>query len=143
MRALIYINKTGNDVVDKLMEKFLTIYCEVKGYDVYDVYSEDTGRVGMSERACFATVGMGVTDHIDVVVTLFKEMVGDSDEEILRTLHNLSIYDIKVVTTKGDLDEYYEEISARRTSQSVTANEVSYSSEELLQRIQDFFNAGE
>lgn len=141
MKALIYINKTGNDTVDKLMEKFLLIYCEVKGYEVYDVYAEDTGRAGMSEWACFTTVGMGVTDHIDVVVTLFKEMVGDNHEEIFRILHNLSIYDIKVVTTKNDLDKYYEEMNKRQTSQA--ENEVRYSSEDLIQRMQNFFNAGE
>lgn len=63
MKALVYINKTRNEVVDKQIDKIHTDYCKAKGY------------------------------------------------EILAILHNLGLFDIKIETVLGDLDEYYEELS--------------------------------
>lgn len=110
MRALVYINTTGNEVVDKQVEKILEDCCRARGYDVFAVYGEDTDRCGMSEPTMFMMVGMAVTGCIDHVVTLFGEMVGDSREDILTKLHKLDMFGIKMETVLDDLDIYYEEI---------------------------------
>ena len=65
----------------------------------------------MSEKTCFMAVGMGVTNHIDVVVTVMAQMVGKTDEQIFANLHNLDAFGIKVETVFEDLDEYYEELN--------------------------------
>ena len=138
MKVLIYINATGNEIVDKQVEQLLVDYCKARGYEVFAVYGEDTDRSGMSEPTVFMTVGMAVTGCIDRVVTLFGEMVGDGREDILTKLHKLDMFNIPIETVMDDLDVYYEEIYSLETQ-----DEENYGLDEFVQRIQEFFNSEE
>ncbi len=137
MRALIYINETDNDIVNKMMVEFLSLYCRMKGYQIVGVYTENTNRTGVSDAFCFTTIGLGVTDNVDIVVTLFKRMVGDSNKAILRVLRDLADYGVAVETVKNDLEAYYESLL------EVECDTAYLTSDDLLLRFEDFFNAGE
>jgi len=137
MKALIYINETDNEIVNKMMEEFLSLYCRMKGYRISGIYTENTHRTGATDAFCFTTIGLGVTDNVDVVVTLFKGMVGNSNKAILRVLSKLADFGVAVETVKNDLDAYYESLlAAERDSEEMT-------SDKMILRFEDFFNAGE
>lgn len=138
MRALVYINTTGNEIVDKQVEKILEDCCKARGYDVFAVYGEDTDRCGMSEPTRFMTVGMAVTRCTDRVVTLFGEMVGNSREDILTKLHKLDMFGIQMETVLDDLDDHYEEIYRIESE-----NKGNVGLDKFVQRIQEFFNSAE
>ena len=138
MRALVYINELRREHSNKKAKELILEYCLDKGYDIVDVYVEDTQRTGMSERTCFMAVGMGVTSHIDVVVTVMAQMVGKTDEQIFTNLHNLDAFGIKVETVFEDLDEYYEELNEMVEIESHEAVSI----EEFFKYIANVCNAG-
>lgn len=138
MRALIYINKSKKEHINETAEALIAEYCLSKGYDIVDVCCEDTDRTGMSEKTCFMAVGMGVTNHIDVVVTVMAQMVGKTDEQIFTNLHNLDAFGIRVETVFEDLDEYYEELHEMVEVEEARA----VSLEEFFNYIANVCNAG-
>lgn len=139
MRALIYINKSKKEHINETAEALIVEYCLSKGYDIVDVCSEDTNRTGMSEKTCFMAVGMGVTNHIDVVVTVMAQMVGKTKNQIFANLQNLDAFGIKVETVFDDLVEYYEELERLVPVEGI--REVSL--EEFFKYLANVSNAGE
>ena len=139
MRALVYINKSKKEHINETAEMLILEHCLSKGYDIVDVFGEDTDRTGMSEKACFMAVGMGVTNHIDVVVTVMAQMVGKTKNQILENLENLDAFGIKVESVFEDLDEYYDELDERVEGEEI--REISV--EEFFKYLEEICNVGE
>ncbi len=107
-KALVYLNTTGNQVVDKQMEGILMAHCEEHGYEVLAIFGENTDRTGMSEPTCYMGIGLAVMEQLDVIVTLFEEMVGDTEKKILRNLDKLNAVGVQVEAIVGNMNDYYE-----------------------------------
>ena len=78
VKAMIYMNYTGNEALDGKAMSILEKYCEKQGYEIVVGFGEDTDREGISEPVKFMMVGLAVEKQVDVIVTMFSEMISDN-----------------------------------------------------------------
>ena len=115
VKAMIYMNYTGNETLDSKAMSILEKYCEKQGYEIVVGFGEDTGREGISEPVKFMMVGLAVEKKVDVIVTVFSEMISDSYEGTVEVLSKLLGYNVMFETVQDDLDDYYDEAFEQET----------------------------
>ena len=110
VKAMIYMNYTGNAALDKKAMDILEKHCEKQGYKIVVGFGEDTDREGISEPVEFMMVGLAVEKQVDVIVTMFSEMISDNYDGTVEVLSKLLGYNVLFETVKNDLDDYYDEV---------------------------------
>lgn len=108
IRAMIYINHTGNDALDNKAAEIMKQYCDTKGYEIVVIFGEDTDKTGVSEPTKYMLAGLAAEKQIDVVITMFSQMLADNIEDTIALLAKLLEYDVMAETIKDDLDDYYD-----------------------------------
>ena len=109
VKAMIYMNNTGNEALDGKAMSILEKYCEKKGYEIAVGFGEDTDREGISEPVKFMMVGLAVEKQVDVIVTMFSEMISDNYDGTVEILSKLLGYNVMFETVQDDLNDYYDE----------------------------------
>lgn len=109
-KALVYMNLTGNEVLDKQAHCMMEDYCTQRGIIPVLSYADDTDKSGMGEPIKYMCIGLVETDTIDLVVTMFAEMLGANDVAILETLARLEDHGLFVETVADDIGAYYDKL---------------------------------
>lgn len=105
--VIIYLNSTGDMMVDQKSVAFAEDFCKARGYNVVNCVGEDTRFEGISFPMKYMLVGLAAEEQIDKVITIGSFMLGDTDK-VLGLIDVLEDYNVYVETVADDMSDMYE-----------------------------------
>lgn len=130
MKAMIYMNYTGNKELDDKAFAVLNRYCEKQEYDVVVAFGEGTDRTGISEPAKYMMLGFAAEEQVDIIVTMLDAMIAVNIEETIETLAKFLEYEVMFETVVDDLDDLYDIAFEKKCCTDCEENSDSESDEE-------------
>lgn len=140
LNALIYLNHTGNEELDQKAMDMLHRYCEMNDYEPIMAFGEDTCMNGISTPVKYMMIGLAAESQIDIVVTMFSEMISKQDDKVIDVISFLDNYDVSVETVADDMDEYYYEMFETKSYSSDSEEHLADS--EIMSRMTSCFADG-
>lgn len=146
IKALIYLNQTGDEALDQAALDVMHRYCERQNYDVVIAFGEETDKTGLSDPVEYMLIGLAAECQIDVVVTMFSEMVSMDVEAVIGFLSIMDDYGIAVETVTNDLEALYTEMFTAKhyeqTHEDAQLNEKDKTAELLVKLLNAFIKSG-
>ena len=105
--VIIYLNSTGDEMMDQKAIAIIEDYCNSKGYKIIKVAGEDTELGGISFLMKYAFVGLAAEGEINKVVTIGRYMIGDTNQ-VLEFIGMLEDYNAYVETVADDMADMYD-----------------------------------
>lgn len=105
--VIIYLNSTGDMMVDQKAVEIAEDFCKARGYNVVNCVGEDTRFEGISFPMKYMLVGLAAEEKINTVVTIGSFMLGDTDKA-LDVIDVLEDYNVYVETVADDMSDMYE-----------------------------------
>lgn len=105
--VIIYLNSTGDMMVDQKAVEIAEDFCKARGYNVVNCIGEDTRFDGISFPMKYMLVGLAAEEKIDKVISIGSFMLGDTDK-VLDFIDVLEDYNVYVETVVDDMSDMYE-----------------------------------
>lgn len=105
--VIIYLNSTGDMMVDQKAVSIAKDFCKARGYNVVNCVGEVTGFEGISYPMKYMLVGLAAEEKIDKVISIGSFMLGDTDK-VLDLIDVLEDYNVYVETVADDMSDMYE-----------------------------------
>lgn len=105
--VIIYLNSTGDMMVDQKAVEIAEDFCKARGYNVVNCIGEDTRFDGISFPMKYMLVGLAAEEKIDKVISIGSFMLGDTDK-VLDLIDVLEDYNVYVETVADDMSDMYE-----------------------------------
>jgi len=138
LKALIYLNQTGNEALDQKAMDMLYRYCEKNDYEPVIAFGEDTSMEGISTPIKYMLIGLAAESQIDIVVTMFSEMISKKADKVLDVISFLDDYEVSVETIADDMDEFYYEMFEMKAFDGSIPDEDAVDSE-VMSRMTSYF----
>lgn len=134
--VIIYLNSTGDMMVDQKAVEIAEDFCKARGYNVVNCVGEDTRFDEISFPMKYMFVGLAAEEKIDKVVTIGSFMLGDTDK-VLDLIDVLEDYNVYAETVADDMSDKYDLLFAGTTKSEENESDV----EDFLDSLASLFSS--
>ena len=134
--VIIYLNSTGDMMVDQKAVEIAEDFCKARGYNVVNCVGEATRFDGISFPMKYMFVGLAAEEKIDKVVTIGSFMLGDTDK-VLDLIDVLEDYNVYAETVADDMSDKYDLLFAGTTKSEENEPDV----EDFLDSLASLFSS--